>query len=80
MFVLASVSGIGVTFVGDTAGTDRSRGREEIGVKRLSWTLVVGGASMISMGTRRVRGFGRDNVGRAGMDRFECSSASASTF
>ena len=75
-----SASDIGSTFVGDAIGTGRSRVREETGVKRSSWTPVVGGMSTISMGIRRVRGFGRDGTGRADSDRFECSSARTSTF
>ena len=40
---------------------------------------VAGGVSTISMGTRRVRGCGKGNVGKIGLDRFERLSASAST-
>ena len=76
------MSRAGVPFIDDAGGAGRLRGREETGVKRSSWTPVVGGVSMISMGTRRVRGFGKGGVGRAGLDRFRCSSSRvrASTF
>ena len=73
------MSGTGATFVNDVVGAGLSRGREETGVKRLSWTPV-GGVSMVSIGTRRVRGFGEGGAGRAGFERFERSNASASTF
>lgn len=73
-----SVTGVGATFIDDVVGAGRSRGREETGVKRSSWAIVVGGASAISIGTRRVRGFGKGGVERAGLDRFECSSSSVS--
>ena len=80
LFFGVSLPDIGTTSVDDVVGAGLSRGREETGVRRPSRTLVAGGVSTISMGTRRVRGFGRDTTGRAGWERFECSSASASTF
>ena len=64
----------------DGVGAGRSRVREETGVKRPSWTQVVGGVSMTSIGTRRVRGFSKGDAGRVGLDRFEFSSARASAF
>ena len=79
MFSGVSLPDIGTTSVDDVVGAGLSRGREETGVRRPR-TLVAGGVSTISMGIRRVRGFGRDGTGRAGWECFECSSASVSTF